>query len=65
MPLVFPKTLVLMLESHELGYLFCQVVFFSCHHWQRELFQAFTIQQQVRVTFDCICVARTSFQLWR
>jgi len=37
---VCPSILVLlgplMLESHKLRYLFCQVKIFSCRHWQRE-----------------------------
>jgi len=32
---------------HKLRYMFCQVELFSCRHWQRELFQAFRIQQQM------------------
>ena len=28
----------LMLESHKLEFVFCQVELFSCHHWQRGLF---------------------------
>ena len=48
-----------MLEIHKLEFVFLLVELFSCRHWQRELLQAFRIQQQVRVMYDCICVAHT------
>jgi len=44
---------------HELMYLFCQALWYVCRQNLRGLFQAFRIQQQVRVTFECICEART------
>jgi len=50
----------LMLKSHKLEFVFRQVELFSCRHWQRELFQAFIIQQQVRTSCMTAFVKHTT-----
>ena len=50
---------------HKLRYLFCQVELFSCRHWQRELFQAFRIQQQVRaLRLTAFVKHAPAFEFW-